>query len=104
MKDSIVHGFLCQADEDQDIDNCSIEALDLLLNFCSSKEVFQTVIKSQIGIDQKTLESLANSCDQWEFEDSEKQKTVVGKIKQVISDNFEEIKLAKDFSEPLIQI
>jgi hypothetical protein len=70
ITDSLTSGFLSTPESNIGIDTASFEALDLLLNLCSNKELFIKVFKETLT--HKTLEGLLSSCSDFEFGDPSK--------------------------------
>ncbi len=91
ITDALTQGFLSTPDANIGIDTASFEALDLLLNLCSNKELFTEVFKETLT--HQTLEGLHKSCFDFEFGDPSKQKMAQAKIKQIISDHYVEFSL-----------
>lgn len=83
VRDALTNGYKGT----EEVDDTSSDALDFLLNLGAIKEVYNQAFSKDLT--QKTLEDLVQTLEASNyFEDGEKKKLTIGKVKQVITENF----------------
>ena len=97
VTDALVKGFLSR---EAQIDATATDALDFLLNLAQNKDLY-ALINSPL-LTQEFLEKLIMAIQECEFEEKSREKLIIGKIKQVITENFGQDAVKNPFDEPLI--